>query len=158
MSFCRLIFVAGLISALSAPHAASVKADDAPPLFWPSWLVHHGDGRQPQPAARKAYGETYLESRYRTSATMAELHQFYKGLVQANGYRIVTARLTTSQSVRGNIAFPAPYGSIEACRHEDGSTTGSRTCVKAHYSGNPPDSPVTVTLQVRVKGSFRAAR
>jgi hypothetical protein len=85
---------------------------------------------------------------------MADLHRFYKRLVQANGYRIVTTRLTTSQTVKGNLVRPEPYGLVEACRSEDGTATGPRTCVKALISGNRRDKPVTVSLQVRVRGSF----
>jgi hypothetical protein len=127
--------------------------DDAPPLVWPSWLQQYGNTRPLQPVERKARSETYLESRYQAGAPMADLHQFYEDLVKTNGYRLVTSQITTSQSVKGNIVFAQPYGLVEACLSEDGTASGPRTCMKALFSGKP-DGPVTVTLQVKVMGSF----
>ena len=103
---------------------------------------------------RRAYGETYLETRYRTSTPLTDLHQFYEDLVRANGYKIVRSQVTVSQTVKGNLVHPEPYGFVEACRSEDGKPTGPRTCVRASYSGDPLKKPIAVSLTVTAKAGL----
>jgi hypothetical protein len=99
--------------------AATVRSsfynDDAPALSWPPWLVQEGTSQTPKPAAGTADGKRHLESRYKTSVPMTQLYQFYEALFKANGLRIGSARLSTGQTIAGNIVQNAS-GYIEGSR------------------------------------------
>jgi hypothetical protein len=78
----------------------------APPLVWPSWLVHI-KGAEVRPLqgvdeSRKAY----LKVRYVSNLPMTTLYNFYEDLLNANEYRVHTSRLSTGQTISGVVQKP----------------------------------------------------
>jgi hypothetical protein len=127
--------------------------NDAPPLVWPSWFVHTGTRDPLRPVETKVYSDTVLQSRFRTTTPMTDLYLYYQDLMKANGFRPATSRLGTGQTINGAIIQNA-YGSVEGCRSEDGTVNGPHTCLQASFRRSYVNEPITVTLQVKVKGSF----
>jgi hypothetical protein len=132
---------------------SSFYNDDAPPLVWPAWFV--SESGQALPAASKGVdGQSpYLRRRYRTTAPMTKLYEFYEALFKANGMSLGPARLSTGQTITGNV-HQNKWGYIEASCSEDGAVNGPHTHVKADFNRNYLNEPITVTLTVTVRGSF----
>src|SRR5215831_6714021 len=87
------ITLAGLSSAPGAlawqQNVPTIVAE-APPLVWPSWLVHiEGTELKVQQALDQSKNNC-LQATYYTHLPMTRIGTFYEDLFKANDYRIVT--------------------------------------------------------------------
>jgi hypothetical protein len=76
-------------------------AAEAPPLVWPSWLVHlEGYQLKIQQGTDQAKND-YLRTTFNTHAPMTQIHSFYLNLLKANDYPGVTGGLETGHTISG---------------------------------------------------------
>jgi hypothetical protein len=119
----------------------------APPLVWPSWLVHI-KGAEVRPVqgvdeSRKAY----LKARYISSLPMTTIYNFYEDLLNANEYRVHTSRLSTGQTI--SRVVQNAWGYVEGTNYPDGAP-GPRTVIHVSFSRSKLNDPITVEMRFTV--------
>jgi hypothetical protein len=119
----------------------------APPLVWPSWLVHI-NGAEVRPVqgvdeSRKAY----LKVRYVSNLPMTTIYNFYEDLLNSNEYRVHTSRLSTGQTISGVVQNA--WGYVEGTNYPDGAP-GPRTVIKVSFSRSKLNDPITVEMRFTV--------
>jgi hypothetical protein len=125
-----------------------VQIDPAAPTpVWPRWLVAIGssDGCA-TPTASNQHGQPAMHCQYKTSAPMSKLHQSYLDLVKANGFTLVSASISTLQTISGVKQNATGY--IDCMRKTDDQPTGPSVHVRISYSRFYLDEPITVGLGV----------
>jgi len=115
----------------------------APPLVWPSWLVHlKGAPLKIQQGVDQSKYE-YLSSRFVTSAPMTAIFSFYEELLNANGYRVHSSKLGTGQTTSG-ISQNAD-GYVEGSNYPNG-TPGPWTVIRVTFSRFYLNEPIKVRI------------
>jgi hypothetical protein len=119
----------------------------APPLVWPSWLVHiKGAEVRPQPGVDQSRKE-YLKARYISSLPMTAIYNFYEDLLNANEYRVHSSRLSTGQTISGVVQNA--WGYVEGTNYPDGAP-GPRTVIHVSFSRSKLNDPITVEMRFTV--------
>ena len=117
----------------------------APPLDWPSWLVHIKGAAVSITKGVDQSRKSYLKARYVTSAPMSELHSFYEDLLNANEYRVHTSKLSTGQTISGVVQNA--WGFVEGTNYPDGAP-GPRTVIHVSYTRSKLNEPITVEMRL----------
>jgi hypothetical protein len=121
----------------------------APPLAWPSWLVHiKGAEIRPQQGIDDSR-DAYLKVRYISNLPMTTIYNFYEDLLNANEYRVHTSRLSTGQTISGVVQNA--WGYVEGTNYPDGAP-GPRTVIKVSFSRSKLNDPITVEMRFTVYG------
>ena len=119
----------------------------APPLVWPSWLVHiKGAEVRPQQGVDESR-KAYLKVRYISSLPMTTLYNFYEDLLNSNEYRVHTSRLSTGQTISGVVQNA--WGYVEGTNYPDGAP-GPRSVIHVSFSRNKLNEPITVEMRFTV--------
>ena len=115
----------------------------APPLVWPSWLVHlQGAPLKVQTGMDQSKND-YLGSAFVTSAPMTAIFSFYEDLLNANGYRVHSSKLGTGQTTSG-ISQNAD-GYVEGSNYPNGSP-GPWTVIRVTFSRFYLNEPIKVRI------------
>ena len=119
----------------------------APPLVWPSWLVHiKGAEVRPQQGVDESR-KAYLKVRYVSNLPMTTIYNFYEDLLNANEYRVHTSRLSTGQTISGIVQNA--WGYVEGTNYPDGAP-GPRTVIHVSFSRSKLNEPITVEMRFTV--------
>jgi hypothetical protein len=119
----------------------------APPLVWPSWLVHiKGAAVRPQQGVDESR-KAYLKVRYVSSLPMTTLYNFYEDLLNSNEYRVHTSRLSTGQTISGVVQNA--WGYVEGTNYPDGAP-GPRSAIHVSFSRSKLNEPITVEMRFTV--------
>jgi hypothetical protein len=119
----------------------------APPLVWPSWLVHiKGAEVRPQQGVDESR-KTYLKVRYVSNLPMTTIYNFYEDLLNSNEYRVHTSRLSTGQTISGVVQNA--WGYVEGTNYPDGAP-GPRTVIHVSFSRSKLNDPITVEMRFTV--------
>jgi hypothetical protein len=117
----------------------------APPLVWPSWLVHiKGAEVRPQQGVDQSR-KAYLKARYVSSLPMTTIYNFYEDLLNSNEYRVHTSRLSTGQTISGVVQNA--WGYVEGTNYPDGAP-GPRTVIHVGFSRSNLNDPITVEMRI----------
>jgi hypothetical protein len=115
----------------------------APPLVWPSWLVHVKGGKLAPQAGVDPAGNKTLRSRYTTSAPMTEIYAFYLDALKANEYPVHSSKLSTGQTISGIVQNAD--GHVEGHNYPNGHP-GPYTEIRVSFSRFHLNDPITVSL------------
>ena len=119
----------------------------APPLVWPSWLVHiKGAEVRPQQGIDDSK-KAYLKVRYISNLPMTTIYNFYEDLLNSNEYRVHTSRLSTGQTISGVVQNA--WGYVEGTNYPDGAP-GPRTVIHVSFSRSKLNDPITVEMRFTV--------
>jgi hypothetical protein len=119
----------------------------APPLVWPSWLVHiKGAEVRPVQGVDQSR-KTYLKVRYVSNLPMTTIYNFYEDLLNSNEYRVHTSRLSTGQTISGIVQNA--WGYVEGTNYPDGAP-GPRTVIHVSFSRSKLNDPITVEMRFTV--------
>lgn len=116
----------------------------APPMVWPSWLVHANGGRLQVQQAVDQSKRACLKAQYVTSQPMSEIYQFYRDVLQANEYQVHNSELSTGHTTKG--VQQNAYGYVEATNYPNGAP-GARTVIRVDFSRSYLNEPITVRLR-----------
>ena len=115
----------------------------APPLVWPSWLVHlRGAPLKIQQGVDQSKND-YLSSTFTTSAPMTEIYSFYEDLLNVNGHHVHNAKLGTGQTISGITQNADGY--VEGTNHPNGSP-GPYTRIRVTFSRFILNEPIKVRI------------
>jgi len=115
----------------------------APPLEWPSWLVHlQGARLKIQRGIDQSKNEN-LAASFTSSAPMSQIFSFYEDLLNANDYRVYSSKLGTGQTISG-ISQNAD-GYVEGSNYPNGSP-GPRTVIRVTFSRFYLNEPIKVRI------------
>jgi len=129
---------------LKAQHEPTVAAE-APPLVWPSWLVHlEGYQLKIQQGVDQSKND-YLRATFNTRAPMTEIHAFYLNLLKANDYPGVTGGLETGHTISG--VQQNASGRLEADNYPNGQP-GPYTNIRIDFSRFVLNGPIRVSIKV----------
>ncbi len=117
----------------------------APPLDWPSWLVHIKGAAVTITKGVDQSRKAYLKARYVTSTPMSEIHDFYEDLLNTNEYRVHTAKLSTGQTISGVVQNA--WGFVEGTNYPDGAP-GPRTVIHVSFTRSKLNEPITVEMRL----------
>jgi hypothetical protein len=127
-----------------AQHERTVAAE-APPLVWPSWLVHlEGYQLKIQQGTDQSKNE-YLRATFDTHVLMTEIHSFYLNLLKANDYPGVTGGLETGHTMSG--VQQNASGRLEADNYPNGQP-GPYTNIQIDFSRFVLNGPIRVSIKV----------
>jgi hypothetical protein len=133
-----------LASNVGAQRERTVAAE-APPLAWPSWLVHlEGYQLKIQQSTDQSRND-YLQATFNTHAPMTEIHSFYLNLLKANDYPGVTGGLETGHTISG--VQQNASGRLEADNYPNGQP-GPYTSIRVDFSRFVLNGPIRVTIKV----------
>lgn len=118
--------------------------NNAPPLAWPSWLVHMKGRAEPREGVDQS-SRKYLESKFVTSAPMTEIFNFYEDLLNSNGFKVHNSKLGTGQSLSGHIQNASGY--VEGTQYTY-DNTGPRTVIHVSFSRSYLNDPITVRIRL----------
>ena len=136
-----------------APRAPSASYhDDAPPLVCPSWLGAAKGEPLSQPKRSSRGPESSLSRKYQTTVAMTELARFYKEGLERNGFTVNRSGISTGSTSTG--VQQNASGDIEAYRKEGPGINPPTTTIKIGFSRMYLNEPITVWINVSVKGSF----
>lgn len=119
----------------------------APPLVWPSWLVHIRGAEVRLQQGVDQSGKAYLKARYVSSLPMTTIYNFYEELLNSNEYRVHTSRLSTGQTISGVVQNA--WGYVEGTNYPDGAP-GPRTVIHVSFSRSKLNDPITVEMRFTV--------
>jgi|KBSMisStandDraft_5_1062788.scaffolds.fasta_scaffold38234_3 hypothetical protein len=120
-------------------------AAEAPPLVWPSWLVHlEGYQLKIQQGTDQAKND-YLRTTFNTHAPMTQIHSFYLNLLKANDYPGVTGGLETGHTISG--VQQNASGRLEADNYPNGQP-GPYTDIRIDFSRFVLNGPIRVSIKV----------
>ena len=129
---------------VSAQHERTVAAE-APPLAWPSWLVHlEGYQLKIQQGSDQSKND-YLRATFNTHAQMTEIHSFYLNLLKTNDYPGVTGGLETGHTMSGT--QQNAWGHLEADNYPNGQP-GPYTNIRIDFSRFVLNGPIRVSIKV----------
>jgi len=134
---------------LSAPYVRAqherTVAAEAPPLVWPSWLVHlEGHQLKIQQGTDQSKNDC-LKATFNTYAPMTELHSFYLSLLKANDYPGVTGGMETGRTIAG--VQQNASGRLEADHYPNGQP-GPYTNIRIDFSRFVLNGPIRVSIKV----------
>ncbi len=148
-SFVLFAFItlAGLSSAPGAlawqQNVPTIVAE-APPLVWPSWLVHiEGTELKVQQTLDQAKNNC-LQATYYTHLPMTRIGTFYEDLFKANDYRIVTTGMETGHTVSGT--SQNAWGHVEGDNYPNGEP-GPYTSIRVDFGRSVLNGPIRVTIR-----------
>jgi hypothetical protein len=129
---------------VKAQHERSVAAE-APPLVWPTWLVHlEGYQLKIQQGTDQSKND-FLKATFNTHAPMTEIHSFYLNLLKANDYPGVTGGMETGHTISG--VQQNASGRLEADHYPNGQP-GPYTNIRIDFSRFVLDGPIRVSIKV----------
>ena len=116
----------------------------APPLVWPSWLVHlRGEKLSIMRGVDQSHNN-YLAARFVTGVPMTAIFAFYKDLLDANDHRVHSSQLGTGQTLSGVVQNADGY--VEGTNYPNGSP-GPRTVVHVKFRRVHLNDPIDVELR-----------
>ncbi|HVO97845.1 MAG TPA: hypothetical protein VMT15_07250 [Bryobacteraceae bacterium] len=115
----------------------------APPLIWPSWLVHvSGAGLRPASGVDPAK-DAFLTARYVTNTPMTEIYHFYRELLNSHEYP-TRSSLSTGQTMTG--IQQNALGYVEGSNYPDGAP-GAYSVIHVSFDRTVLNGPITVILK-----------
>ena len=115
----------------------------APPLVWPSWLVHvNGTAVRAEPGVDQAKNGI-LKARYTTNAPMTEIYRFYRELLVAHEYP-TRSSMSTGQTMTG--IKQNAIGYVEGSNYPDGAP-GAYSEIHVSFDRDVLNGPITVSLR-----------
>lgn len=115
----------------------------APPLVWPSWLVHvNGAAVRAEPGVDQAKN-AILKARYTTNAPMTEIYSFYRALLNSHEYP-ARSSMTTGQTMTGVVQNALGY--VEGSNYPDGAP-GAYSVIHVSFDRSVLNGPITVSLR-----------
>jgi hypothetical protein len=115
----------------------------APPLVWPSWLVHVNGGAVRAERGLDQAKNAILEARYTTTVPMTELARFYRDALDSHEYP-AKGSLSTGQTLTG--IQQNANGYVEGFNYPDGAP-GAYSIINVRYSRSVLNGPITVTIR-----------
>ncbi len=115
----------------------------APPLVWPSWLVHIGGASLQAVRGVNFAKDAMLTAHYTTTVPMTEIYRFYRELLNAHEYPARSSMSTghTESGIQQNAV-----GYVEGYNYPDGAP-GAYSIVHVSFSRSVLNGPITVSLQ-----------
>lgn len=115
----------------------------APPLVWPSWLVHiTGTAVRAEPGVDQAKN-AILKARYTTNAPMTEIYKFYVDLLKSHEYP-TRSSMSTGQTLSG--IQQNALGSVEGFNYPDGAP-GAYSIIHVSFDRSVLNGPITVSMR-----------
>ena len=130
------------------PHAPE---NDAPPLVWPSWLVHIRGGQLNPEQGVDQSRTKYLMSKFVSGAPMTSIYNFYEDLLNAHGYHVYSSRLETGQTIEGVIQNADGY--VEGA-NKPFDITGPSTVIRVTFSRFHLNDPIDVRIKFTAHPRF----
>jgi len=122
-----------------------VRADaPAPPLVWPSWLVHLRGEKLTIMRGKDQSHREYLAARFVTGVPMTAIYNYYRDLLSSNDYPVHSAKLGTGQTLSGVVQNADGY--VEGTNYPDGSP-GPRTEIRVKFNRTHLNDPIDVELR-----------
>jgi hypothetical protein len=117
---------------------------EAPPLVWPSWLVHiEGTQLKIQQGAEGKLPA--LQSSFYTNVPMTKVRAFYEDLFKTNNYQIVTGGLETGHTMSG--VQQNAFGQVAADYYPDGQP-GPWIDIRVSFSRQVLNGPIRVYMKM----------
>jgi hypothetical protein len=116
----------------------------APPLLWPRWLGEYQGGRVEVQRSNDSSHGAYLHARYVTVTPMTALYTYYKELLNANGYPVHGASISTGSTQSG--VQQNADGHVEGDNYPDGSP-GPHSVIRVSFSRMYLNEPITVDVK-----------
>jgi hypothetical protein len=115
----------------------------APPLVWPSWLVHvNGAAVRAEPGVDQAKN-AILKARYTTNIPMTEIYSFYRELLNSHEYP-ARSSMSTGQTITG--IQQNATGRVEGFNYPDGAP-GAYSVISISFDRHVLNGPITVSLR-----------
>ena len=115
----------------------------APPLVWPSWLVHVNGAALRTTSGVDFEKDAMLKAQYVTNAPMTEIYQFYRELLNAHEYPAKSS-MSTGQTQTG--IQQNAMGYVEGFNYPDGAP-GAYSFIHVSFDRSVLNGPITVSLQ-----------
>src|SRR5262245_54896282 len=125
---------------------------DAPPLFWPAWLVHLDGVQLKIKSGSDGSKNNFLLATYYTHAPMTQIHSFYENLLKTNDYRIVTAGLETGHTMSGT--SQNAWGHVEGDNYPNGQP-GPYTSIRVDFGRSVLNGPIRVNIKLTAHAQLR---
>jgi hypothetical protein len=115
----------------------------APPLVWPSWLVHIGGASLQTVRGVNFEKDAMLTAHYTTNVPMTEIYRFYRELLNAHEYP-ARSSMSTGQTQSG--IQQNAIGYVEGYNYPDGAP-GAYSIIHVSFDRSVLNGPITVSLQ-----------
>jgi len=115
----------------------------APPLIWPSWLVHVNGAALRAERGMDQAKDAMLSARYTTNAPMTEIYRFYRELLSSHEYP-TRSSMSTGQTQTG--VQQNALGYVEGSNYPDGAP-GAYSVIDVRFSRSVLNGPITVTMR-----------
>ena len=116
----------------------------APPLVWPSWLVHIKGAQLRIERGVDQSKKAFLEARYTTNEPVSDIYDLYRDALNSHEYRVHRAELSTGHTISG--IQQNAYGYVEGSNYPDGAP-GARTEIRVNFSRSVLNGPITVSMR-----------
>jgi hypothetical protein len=115
----------------------------APPLVWPSWLVHVGGASLRSTRGVNFEKDAMLTAQYTTNVPMTEIYRFYREALNAHEYPARSSMSTghTESGIQQNA-----IGYVEGYNYPDGAP-GAYSTIYVSFDRSVLNGPITVTLR-----------
>jgi hypothetical protein len=115
----------------------------APPLVWPSWLVHiTGAAVRSVPGVDQSKN-AMLKARYTTNAPMTEIYHFYLDLLKSHEYP-TRSSMSTGHTTTGIVQNALGY--VEGSNYPDGAP-GAYSEIRVSFDRSVLNGPITVSMR-----------
>jgi hypothetical protein len=115
----------------------------APPLVWPSWLVHvSGVALRPASGVDQSKNAT-LRAQYTTNVPMTDIYHFYRDLLNSHEYP-ARSSMSTGQTMTGVQQNATGY--VEGSNYPDGAP-GAYSDIHVSFDRSVLNGPITVTMR-----------
>jgi hypothetical protein len=115
----------------------------APPLVWPSWLLHVTGAALRSTSGANQAKDAMLTARYTTNVPMTEIYAFYRDLLNAHEYP-ARSSMSTGQTMTG--VTQNALGYVEGFNYPDGAP-GAYSTIDVRFSRDVLNGPITVSLR-----------
>jgi hypothetical protein len=115
----------------------------APPLIWPSWLVHVSGADVRTERGVDQSKNAVLTARYTTNVPMTEIYRFYRELLTAHEYPTQSS-LSTGHTLSG--IQQNALGYVEGSNYPDGAP-GAYSVIRVGFDRSVLNGPITVTMR-----------
>jgi hypothetical protein len=115
----------------------------APPLIWPSWLVHVSGAPLRTENGVDQAKNAILRARYMTNVPMTEIYRFYRDLLNSHEY---SARSSISTGHTQSGIQQNALGYVEGSNYPDGAP-GAYSAIKVTFDRSVLNGPITVTMR-----------
>ena len=116
----------------------------APPLMWPSWLVHLNGSSLPSRTVADGARKPLLVAEYTTLQPMTEIRDFYRDLIGSHDYTVTGSGIAAGSTQKG--VQQNALGYVRAENYPDGAP-GAHSDINFELSRMVLNGPITVHIR-----------